>query len=81
MIDPFGGITGKEITNTSGFLVDKEEAIKAVYVSIDILENKNIKKPTFLETLRSKKSKTLFGSKVFSKLLNSKIVLSKKSFL
>ena len=57
MIDPFGGITGKEITNTSGFLVDKEEAIKEVNVSIDILENKNIKKPTFLETLRSKKSK------------------------
>ena len=54
MIDPFGGIKGKELTNTSGFLVDKEEAIKEVNVSIDILENKNIKKPTFLETLRSK---------------------------
>ena len=57
MIDPFGGIKGKELTNTSGFFVDKEEAIKEVNVSIDILENKNIKKPTFLETLRSKKSK------------------------
>ena len=30
MIDPFGGIKGKELTNTSGFFVDKEEAIKEV---------------------------------------------------
>ena len=33
MIDPFGGIKGKELTNTSGFFVDKEEAIKEVNVS------------------------------------------------
>ena len=62
MIDPFGGIKGKELTNTSGFLVDKEEAIKEVNASIDVLENKRIKKPTFLETLRSKKSKNTFSS-------------------
>jgi len=56
MIDPFGGIKGKDIENTSGFLVDKEEAIREVDISIEFLENKNVSKPTFLETLRNKKS-------------------------
>jgi len=56
MNDPFGGIKGKDINKTSGFLVDKEEAIKEVEISLDFLENKNVKKPTFLETLRNKKS-------------------------
>ena len=56
MIDPFGGIKGKDIENTSGFLVDKEEAIREVDISIEFLENKNVSKLTFLETLRNKKS-------------------------
>ena len=57
MTDPFGGIKGKELSNTSGFLVDKEEAIKEVNNSIDFLENKNFNKQTFLEKLRTKKTK------------------------
>src|SRR5210317_2537032 len=57
MIDPFGGIKGKELSSTSGFQVDKEEAIREVNISIDFLENKKLKKPTFLETLRTKNTK------------------------
>ena len=57
MIDPFGGIKGKELSSTSGFQVDKEEALREVNISIDFLENKKLTKPTFLETLRTKNTK------------------------
>jgi hypothetical protein len=47
MMDPFGGIKGKDINKTSGFLVDREEAIKEVEISLDFLENKNVKNLLF----------------------------------
>lgn len=58
MIDPFGGIHGKAINNISGFLVDKEEALREVDISIRFLENKKMNKPSFLEQLRTKNLKT-----------------------
>ena len=39
MVDPFGGIQGRKFENISGFLIDKEESLKELQESIDILEN------------------------------------------
>ena len=55
MQDPFGGIKGKEIENMSGFAIDKEEALRELKRSIDLLDQKKIVKKTFLEKLRQKK--------------------------
>jgi len=58
MVDPFGGIQGRKFENISGFLIDKEESLKELQESIDILENKKIVKLSFLEQLRSKNNLT-----------------------
>ena len=55
MQDPFGGIKGKEIETLSGFAIDKEEALRELQYSIDLLDEKKIVKKTFLEKLRQKK--------------------------
>tara|TARA_B100000003_G_C10626992_1_gene249350 strand:- start:1 stop:174 length:174 start_codon:yes stop_codon:yes gene_type:complete len=54
MQDPFGGIKGKEIENMSGFAIDKEEALRELKRSIDLLDQKKIVKKKFLEKLRQK---------------------------
>ena len=56
MQDPFGGIKGREIEHMSGFAIDKEEALRELQQSIDLLDKKKIVKKTFLEKLRQKKS-------------------------
>ena len=55
MQDPFGGIKGKEIETLSGFAIDKEEVLRELQYSIDLLDEKKIVKKTFLEKLRQKK--------------------------
>ena len=54
MQDPFGGIKGKEIESLSGFAIDKEEVLRELQYSIDLLDEKKIVKKTFLEKLRQK---------------------------
>ena len=39
MQDPFGGIKGKEIETLSGFAIDKEEALRELQYSIDLLDD------------------------------------------
>ena len=55
-LDPFGGIKGREIKHMSGFAIDKEEALRELQRSFDLLDKKKIVKKTFLEKLRQKKS-------------------------
>ena len=52
MQDPFGGIKGREIEHMSRFAIDKEEALRELQQSIDLLDKKKIVKKTFLEKLR-----------------------------
>ena len=54
MQDPFGGIKGREIESLSGFAIDKEEVLRELQYSIDLLDEKKIVKKTFLEKLRQK---------------------------
>ena len=44
MQDPFGGIKGREIEHISGFAIDKEEALRELQQSIDLLDKKKIVK-------------------------------------
>ena len=80
MIDPFGGIKGKELTNTSGFLVDKEEAIKEVNDSIDVLVNKSISKAQ-LSTPKCRLNKSIwfnifvFTTSILNGIIDPPVVL------
>ena len=69
MQDPFGGIKGREIEHMSGFAIDKEEALRELQQSIDLLDKKKIVKKTFLEKLRQKNQVL----KIMMKVLNTGI--------
>ena len=47
MQDPFGGIKGREIESLSGFAIDKEEVLRELQYSIDLLDEKKLLKKHF----------------------------------
>lgn len=55
MQDPFGGIKGKEIENMSGFAIDKEEALRELKRSIDLLDQKKNSKKNIPWEIKTKK--------------------------
>ena len=51
--DPFGGVSGQsENAAPSPFKIDKNQALKEIQVSLDIWDQKNLVKKSFLQTLR-----------------------------
>ena len=53
--DPFGGVTGELETNSpSPFKIDKEEALKQIQKSLELWDQKEVKKKSFLQILREK---------------------------
>ena len=53
--DPFGGVSGESESNSpSPFKIDKEEALKQIQKSLELWDQKKIKKKSFLQKLREK---------------------------
>ena len=53
--DPFGGVSGEFKSNSpSPFKIDKEEALKQIQKSLELWDQKKIKKKSFLQKLREK---------------------------
>ena len=53
--DPFGGVSGELETNSpSPFKIDKEEALKQIQISLELWDQKKVKKKSFLQKLREK---------------------------
>ena len=53
--DPFGGVSGElESNSPSPFKIDKDEAIKQIQKSLELWDQKKVKKKSFLQRLREK---------------------------
>ena len=53
--DPFGGVSGElESNSPSPFKIDKEEALKQIQKSLELWDQKKVKKKSFLQILREK---------------------------
>ena len=53
--DPFGGVSSElESNSPSPFKIDKEEALKQILKSLELWDQKKVKKKSFLQKLRKK---------------------------
>ena len=53
--DPFGGVSSElESNSPSPFKIDKEEALKQIQKSLELWDQKKVKKKSFLQRLREK---------------------------
>ena len=54
--DPFGGVSGESESNSpSPFKIDKEEALKQIQKSLELWDQKKVKKKKFSPKVKRKK--------------------------